>query len=219
MPTMGVKSGQIKSINRQTMQQTWRRKRVKCNKNTSHKAKRVLASKHGLHCCRKMQNNKYCILLWKFSDSIPSSIWVLIKCAKLNSSRVRSAGLDSKASWAHSTVVIAILLLVGSPEPGNIKSCRIWPQKWPKGQDIAYSTHTLARHLTTFEKSYEYYGKVCRRNVLWGVPLFLWPRCVHVCVRLKLLFFLFISIYEIFICALLWPQFSMQVVGAEYIAF
>jgi len=39
MPTMGVKSGQIKSINRQTMQQTWRRKRVKCNKNTSHKAK------------------------------------------------------------------------------------------------------------------------------------------------------------------------------------
>jgi len=27
--------------------------------------------------------------------------------------------------------------------------------------------------LTTFEKSYEYYGKVCRRNVLWGVPLFL----------------------------------------------
>jgi len=122
-----------------------------------------------------------CILLWKFFGlySVVHLVFNKMCQAQLKSGRFSRLRLKSElsslnCSYCHSA-------------PGQIPrfpdyQSQQYQELSNLGERTAHpSAHTLAQHLTTFEKSYEYYNKVCRRNVAWGSPIFMTPMCLCVC--------------------------------------
>lgn len=164
-----------------------------------------------------------CILLWKFFGlySVVHLVFNKMCQAQLESGRFSRLRLKSElsslnCSYCHSA-------------PGQIPrfpdyQSQQYQELSNLGERTAHpSAHTLAQHLTTFEKSYEYYNKVCRRNVAWGSPFFMTPMCLCVCCVEIVIFLIYFNLWDFymrtFVASVFMQPVGQSILPSKYVFF